>query len=109
VWRNPFARLPRLDFQQEHRVDFLEGTAGSAFLLVERCSQENLVGSRREKGEKGGQEKGGMANVKVNLRFRQEEEHEQYSKEVARGEDITIRKADGAGDEGRGEADEEIE
>lgn len=42
-------------------------------------------------------------------RLRQEEEHHQNREEIARREEVAVRETDVAGDEGGGEADEEVE
>ena len=70
VWSLPFARLPRLDFQQEHRIDFLQ---------------------RSTRG------------------LGQQEVYHHNGYEVARGEEVAVRKANVFNDEFRRESYEEVE
>lgn len=68
--RRPLARLPWLDFEQEHGVDLLKRST---------CC------------------------------LGQEEENDEHGDEVKASEEVAVREADVAHDEGRGEADEEVE
>jgi hypothetical protein len=69
VWGHPFTRLPRLDLQQEHGVDFLERPTGR-FGQEEEDQQDGEEVAGREdvavrETDRGGDERGCEADEEI--------------------------------------------